>query len=347
MEISKSTILRMLDIMDRFNKGENIKNDLSKLLDHEDYRIQFEFYQKHWANIGFTKEDYIEFFMNIRKIEPSNVSSKALRYRIDDLLYIMDNVNHFKEVYNKLDRIDDKAILKALNKAKYGLPDNIDLGDIKLVFAVGVGVTGGFRYKNYTYYDLKVTVENKTIQGIINTIAHEIYHIGYNKVFRNLDKNGMEKYKDSTLVHLLSQEGCAVKYGNNMEGVLTKKIYKNQESTIQHQSYQYYISNFDMIYDTFRNDIRNIRVGKTKNLHELEELFEKNYLNRDVKIDGKIHKFYLRNPLTYYLGADIWGLIHDIYGRETVFELLMNPKHFFEYYNKALLKISREDLCIV
>ena len=34
MEISKSTILRMLDIMDRFNKGENIKNDLSKLLDH-------------------------------------------------------------------------------------------------------------------------------------------------------------------------------------------------------------------------------------------------------------------------------------------------------------------------
>lgn len=38
MKINKNTILRMLDIMDRFNNGENIRNDLSNLLEHEDCR---------------------------------------------------------------------------------------------------------------------------------------------------------------------------------------------------------------------------------------------------------------------------------------------------------------------
>lgn len=347
MEISKSTILKTLDIIDRFNNGENVRNDLSEILEHEDYKVQFEFFQNHEANISFTKEEYIDFFMNVRNIDPNCISSKALRYRIDDLIHIMDNVEYFQAVYKKLDNINDIALVEALNKAKFGLPDNVDLGYVKLIFAIGIGVTGGFSYKNFTFYDLKVTVENKTIQGIINTIAHELHHRGYKLLFQNLDKSEMEKSKDCTLVHFLSGEGCAVKYGNNFEGVLTKKIYESQEVTINRKSYQYYISNFNTIYDVFRSDIKKIRSGKIKNIDELEELFMANYYYRDVMIDGKINKFYLHNPIAYYFGADIWGLIHDVYGRKTVFEILTNPRQFFEYYNKALLKINRKDLYII
>lgn len=347
MEINKSTILKMLDIMDRLNNGENVRKDLSELLDHEDYQIQFEFFQKHEANIGFTKEEYIDFFMNLRGIDENSVTSKALRYRIHDLMYIMDNVEYYRSVYKKLDKIDDLALGEALKKAKYGLPDNIDLSDVKLIFAIGIGVTGGFSYKNYTYYDLKVTVENKTIQGIVNTIAHEFHHRGYKIMFQNLDKNEMEKSKDCTLMYFFSGEGCAVKYGNNFEGVLTKKIYGSQEITKNEKSYQYYISNFNMIYDVFRTDIKKIRSGKIKNLDELEKLFMDNYYYRDVTINGEIHKFYLLNPIAYYFGADIWGLIHDVYGPKIVFELLMSPSIFFDYYNKALIKINRKDLCVL
>lgn len=148
-------------------------------------------------------------------------------------------------------------------------------------------------------------------------------------------------------MYFLSGEGCAVKYGNNFEGILTKKIYGDQEMTINQKSYQYYISNFNTIYDVFKSDIKRIRSGEIKNLDELEKLFMDNYYYRDVVIGGEVHKFYLHNPIAYYFGADIWGLIHDVYGRKMVFELLMNTEYFFEYYNKALIKKNRDDLCIV
>lgn len=346
MKINKSTISKMLDIMDRFNTGEDIRKDLCEILDHEDYKVQFEFFQKHEANIGFTKEEYINFFINIRNIDPSKIASKALRYRINDLLHILDNIDYYRTILKKLDKINDAAISDAINKAKYGLPSNIDLGDVKLIFAIGVGVTGGFSYKNYTYYDLKVTVADKTIQGIINTIAHELHHRGYKIMFNNLENRELAKMMDSALVYFLSGEGCAVKYGNNVEGILTKKIYEKQEMTINRESYEYYISNFNMIYDVFKSDIKKIRDGEIKNIEELEKLYMDNYYYRDVIINGKMHKFYLKNPIAYYFGADIWGLIHDVYGRETVFELLKHPKHFFEYYNKALISKNRKDLCI-
>ncbi|WP_425449308.1 hypothetical protein [Dethiothermospora halolimnae] len=163
MKINKSTVLIMLDIIDRFNNGENVRRDLSDLLDHEDYQVQFEFFQNHKANIGFTKKEYIDFFMNIRNIDHKSISSKALKYRIDDMINIMDNVEYYRAVYKKLEKVNSIAIMEALNKSKYGLPDDVDLRDVKLIFAIGIGVTGGFSYKNYTYYDLKVTVENKTL----------------------------------------------------------------------------------------------------------------------------------------------------------------------------------------
>jgi hypothetical protein len=75
-------------------------------------------------------------------------------------------------------------------------------------------------------------------------------------------------------------------------------------------------------------------------------LFMNHYFYRDVEIDGKLNENYLGQPIAYHFGADVWGIIHDTYGREKVFELLRNPSQFFKYYNEALLKINRKDLCI-
>lgn len=44
------------------------------------------------------------------------------------------------------------------------------------------------------------------------------------------------------------------------------------------------------------------------NVEGVENIFVEHYLNRDVIL----HKFYLENPTTHYIGADIWGLIYDI-----------------------------------
>lgn len=347
IKISKTTIVPMLDIMERFNTGENVSEELSNLLDFEDYQIELERYQNHnEKEFAFTKEEYIDYFMNIRSIDVDTISSKALKYRVNDLLYIIDHVDYYRDVYNDIKDFNEKDVIEALKKTKFGLPDEIELNDIRIIFSIGLGVSGGWIYNNYTHYDLKVVIDKKTQLGLSSTIAHECHHMGINKYMKEIDENKLSKSMDTALVLYLCGEGTAIKYCNNFEGKLTKKIYENDEMNIDRISYEYYCSNFDEIYKGFKSDIITLRSGNIKDMKELEELFMKNYFYRDVEINGELKENYLDQPIAYHFGADIWGLMHDIFGRERVFELLRDPSSFFEYYNKALMKIDRTDLCI-
>jgi hypothetical protein len=336
----------MLDIMERFNVGDDVTEDLGRLLEHEDYQIELERYKNHLARIGFTKEDYIEYFINIRNTSVNTISSKGLKYRVNDLLYIIDNVDYYRGVYNRIEKFDESYVLNALEKTRLGLPDDIKLNDIRIIFSIGLGVSGGWIYKNYTHFDLKVVIDKKTEQGLLNTIAHECHHMGYNKMFEGILENELKEPMDSTLMFYLSGEGTAIKYCNNFEGVLTNKIYEDEEISINRISYDYYRSNFDDIYHIFKLDIEALRTGKIKDIKEFEDLFMNHYFYRDVEIDGKLNENYLGQPVAYHFGADVWGIIHDTYGREKVFDLLRNPSQIFKYYNEALLKINRKDLCI-
>lgn len=323
-EIRLSTIEPMLNIIERFNNGIEIKDDLSTLLDHEDYKIEIERYNVHQAKIGFSKEEYINFFINIRNIDKDKISSKALKYRVDDLLYIMDNVNHFKRLLKSLENFDYS---EAQKKSEYGLPDNIDLGKVIIIFSIGLGVSGGWAYGNYTHYDLRAVIDKKTEQGLINVIAHECHHVGHSKIPRMKSIS-----PEAELIYYLSVEGTAVKFCNNFEGIFTSKIYPNEEMSMAQISYNYYKNNFEEIYKQFKNDIRSLAMRKAVSY----DLYIENYSYRDVTVDGKLIENYLSQPLKYQLGADIWGLVYDVFGRKVVGQCLENPELFLGFFNRAL-----------
>lgn len=65
-------------------------------------------------------------------------------------------------------------------------------------------------------------------------------------------------------------------------------------------------------------------------------MFDKNYSYRDVIIKGKLVENYLVQPIKYFLGADIWGVIHDVHGREALLACLEDPDLFLESYRHAL-----------
>lgn len=345
MQLSHQCIPIMLDIMDRHNNGEDVTRDLNQLLDHEDYVIQFEFFNNHHANIGFTKEEYINFFKNINTITPDDLSSKALSMRINDIKHIKTNTGYYRMVYNKVKAIDENHLNKAVEWVNNGLPEPIDATNIKQIVAIGLGVTGGFNYKHHCFYDLKVTCSDKSTQGILHTIAHEMYHEGFKANF-----SGKVDFLQCTpagyLAYLLSQKGLAVKHGNNFEGILTKRIRHDDEMTVNQVSYDYYIKNFTSIYSGFQNDMVMLQSINSITKEEVEDLFVKHYLYRDVMIDGQMRKFYLRNPITYHLGADIWGVIYDMYGKEKIADIMLNLDQFANVFNNALRTINKNELLI-
>lgn len=44
----------------------------------------------------------------------------------------------------------------------------------------------------------------------------------------------------------------------------------------------------------------------------------------------------------YSFGNDIWGVIHDVFGKDKVYEVFRNPDIFLEVYNDAVIKIGKE-----
>ncbi|NPE23667.1 hypothetical protein DWB64_17935 [Fusibacter sp. A1] len=90
------------------------------------------------------------------------------------------------------------------------------------------------------------------------------------------------------------------------------------------------MENYDAIIAKFLAHLKEISQGMYSAAGSLEDLFDKEYHFRDVEIDGIIHEFYLRNPISYYLGADIWGLLYDKLERDEFFDMLKNPSGIYE-----------------
>jgi hypothetical protein len=59
-----------------------------------------------------------------------------------------------------------------------------------------------------------------------------------------------------------------------------------------------------------------------------------------------MREFYLKNPVAYHLGADIWGMIYDMYGKEKTSEIILTLSRFANMFNAELGKLNKSELMI-
>jgi hypothetical protein len=179
----------------------------------------------------------------------------------------------------------------------------------------------------------------------VRTIAHECHHIGFNKFFETIDTDTItpEEY----LYVFLSGEGLAIKYCNNGDGTLTKKIF-NEEAFADLDEYTiaYLKNDFKEIYKNFKKQIEMCRKREIKTLENLSVYLQDYWMTLHTPSQDKNEVPRLYQSRNYTFGCEIWGLIHDVYGKWKVFELLKNPKDFPAALNSALEKIGRADLKI-
>lgn len=335
MNYRYSTLEPMVEIMKNHKKGKDIKSTLEELLEHDDYKVQFDFFNNHPAGIAFTKEEFVDMFLNVEEYKPKDNTSLALIHRQKDLKWAFENLDAIEETIKMVNSISDQDFEAILDRVNFALRTPIDASEVQLVVAIGIGVTGAFNQGNINFFDLKKICADGLKQGFLNTLVHELHHLGYKEQFR-IDYENVRPV--DAFIHFFSGEGLAVKFGNNFEGVLTKKYYDLEHTTVK-DSYNYYMKHSDRIIKQFIDDLKTLETG---NMDDADRIFHENYWQRDVVVNGVLKPFYLKNPVAYYLGADIWGMIFDQLGKDKMFEYLECPDGLYGFLKCSIQKPQKE-----
>lgn len=138
-----------------------------------------------------------------------------------------------------------------------------------------------------------------------------------------------------------SGEGLAVKYCNNAEGVLSKSIYQSANNIgLDDFTWKYLNDDFYNTMANFRKTISDIRDNNIRSVDELDKLILGYWMNPYTEEQDKKEIPKLKHFRLYSFGNDIWGIIHDCFGKSVVFETLRNPESFPVIFNNCLHKIG-------
>jgi len=343
INVRYETIPKMIELCKKHKAGKLDKQELNELLEHDDYKVEFNRYNSGGnPRGGFSKEEYIEFFMNFFNLNVDEIKNVRLKMRYHDLKYFFDNLDFYEEQSKKIYDITKEFIAEALEYTFYGLPQNIKFDRLDFIFSVGLGNSGGWFYENCSHYDIVQYLKDFDLYNIKHTIAHEIHHIGLYKYIDDLKIE--EKLTPAEYMFLLlAGEGLAVKYCNNGEGVLTRRIYKDEIANIgmDRFTWDYLNSDFDNTFNNFKTQVRQLERNEITDINKLISEYWFSLYTAEQK-NTEVPK--LKHSRNYSLGNDLWGLIHDVYGKEKVFDTLQHLDQFVEVLNSALVSIGREDL---
>lgn len=337
LHIRMSSIKPMLDIIWRIKNKEDVSEDLDVILEHEDYDFEFKRY-----NNSITKEEFKQYLLECQTLEEKDITNQNFRIRHQ---YFNDVFNNLDYYYNKLDdfsqMVNVDVVKSSLQITKNGLPDDFIIPQIDFVFTLGIGMSFGYVFGDATHYDFIKLSKEISFEEFLSTLSHEAHHICMNHIF----PDNLTPFE--LFIVFFSGEGLAVKYCNNAEGVISKKIYDKEPNIgLDQFSWNYLNNRFETAFAYFKKTIDEIQSGVIDSNEKVIEVVTKYFMNPYTEDQNKNESPKLHQLLLYSLGNDLYGVIHDVFGKNKVFEVVRNPNMFIQTFNQAVTKIGRKDLLI-
>jgi hypothetical protein len=180
------------------------------------------------------------------------------------------------------------------------------------------------------------------------TLAHEIHHLGsplssYFKTIQydELDNSSRLKLYTDYLETMVT-EGMAMKFCNNAPGVLSPKPNPDRDfaaTRLNLKEWAEFQEQFSDIHRRAVKDLRKILSSPEIDREELESDYNNYWTWRAGQKEGKI--FTLGRE--YYYGAEILGVINMAFGREVLFEGLLDLRKIPLLYNEGLKELCPKD----
>ncbi len=229
----------------------------------------------------------------------------------------LKNPAKYKKILESLKSLNlrSKAMLKAGNYLPGKLKTNISLSVVLFGHALA------FSVNNSAAVDLlQIPLEKKgkLIPGeLIDTIAHEIHHIGFN-YYSNKGMESVPNRELISLVGLLASEGIPTYYID--KPFLKLKRFRKRKDILYKRIYLDWIYNRGRLDELYREAEEDIMEGLRGNL-SLKAII----LKWDLGVKGPV----------YILGADMISVIDKYLGQEKVMEIIGDYRKLLSIYNLA------------
>jgi uncharacterized protein YjaZ len=325
----------MLNLCERLSSGEADKKEVQELIRHPDYQFEFSRYEGR-----VSEEEYINYLMQAANLSEDQITNADLKAHHKYYRDLFNNPEFYKKKLTELETILKPDIFnEQLSIALKGLPDDLELDELSFVFTIGIGQSFGYAHGNGMHFDFLQLAKEKSIEEFRSTISHEIHHVVMYRFYDKLNVDALSL--ESQFYVSFSAEGLAVKYCNNAEGIMSKSIYEGSKNIgLDAFTWQYLNNDFENTMAHFMKDVEDIRGGRIKSQDELNKLLIEYWMNPRTEEQSESDIPKLLHFRLYSFGNEIWGIIHDCFGKNAVYETLMHPEAFPSVYNNALEKLG-------
>ena len=332
MELRMSSIPIMFDYLSKLNTGTASAALLKSIFDHEDYQFELRRY-----GIPSVKP-LIDYFSHLKDAETKGIPdlSSERKSALRDKHHLwLDCMAHLDTYYSRYENVKqilcEENILNLQQKLSDAFPNGVAINDAGIVSTLSFGPSFGYVYENALHLDLFGIENICTIEELPYIILHEMHHLQIQKImgsYSSFTENFslLDKY-----IFRFTGEGLAVKFANNAEGIVSKRIYKNLNSNIGIPAMDILNNHFEEHLNLFNDTVKKIKRHEIT-ADEIEKQFQSYWWNPHLYQDEI--EFLPQTPI-YSFGNEIFGCVFDAFGRDVLFECFYHPVRVIEYFNKA------------
>ncbi len=332
MKLRISSIPMMLEYLSKLNTEAADMALLKKIFDHEDYQFEMRRYGLSSA------EPLAAYFSRLKSIRIEDIPDlnderkSALRDKHELWLDCASDPQKYYSRYEKVKRIlCEENIINLQTKLSAAFPETIAINDAELVSTLSFGPSFGYVYENALHLDLFGIGDICTMEELPYIILHEMHHLQIQKLIGSYSSFTRNFTLLDDYIFRFTGEGLAIKFCNNAEGIVSKRIDRNLNANIGIPAMRILNDHFEEHFGLF-NDTVNRICRKEITADEIKKQFRDYWWN--PRLYESEAAFLPQTPI-YSFGNEIFGCIFDAFGLKALFECFYHPVKAIEYFNRA------------
>lgn len=332
MELRASSIPAVLDCLSTWDGEPADLAEVRRLFSHEDYKFEMRRY-------GLSSlEPFVSYFSHLKEIRKDEIPDlceerkDALREKHDLWLDCASNPQKYYERYEKVKHILREDNLQNLQyRLSAAFPGGVAINDAGVISTLSFGPSFGYVYENALHLDLFGIEDICTMEELPYIILHEMHHLQIQKLIGSYSAFTGKFSMLDDYIFRFTGEGLAVKFCNNAEGVVSRRMDSSLAANIGVPGISLLNQHFEEHFALFNDTIQKIRRGAITE-SEIDEQFRTYWWNPYLYKDEI--EFLLQTPI-YSFGNELYGCIYDAFGIDVMFECFYEPTKAITYFNQA------------